>query len=195
VATVVDVKDLPRTLIDALGALGYKKTNICVRAAKTYRLQQAGFAGQRAFVCAVNLEDGRKETVYGSWGGANMFNRANLVDLDKEERPVPMNGAIIEGSEGNGVRASITVRPETLTPLLPERPDLSKEEWSALNIVGGIKGGYRREEFFRAGLGDYGPENPVVASLVQKGLVKVNKRGAVSVTTDGAAMRVERMGW
>jgi len=59
----------------------------------------------------------------------------------------------------------------------------------ALSIIGGIKGGYRREYFERNNLGDYSPENPLVISLAKLGLINVMRNGAMKITTKGQNVR------
>ena len=105
---------------------------------------------------------------------------------------LPPNVCLVQGGTFCGKPASIRihVRPENLEPLLPAPgPELSDAARKALNIIGGIKGGYRRDEFSRANLGPYAADNPVVAELELAGLVKVNKAGAISITTAGKNAR------
>ena len=52
-----------------------------------------------------------------------------------------------------------------------------------------MRGGYRADEFARAGLGKYGADNPLVVELAAAGLVSINKAGAVAVTTAGRNAR------
>lgn len=80
------------------------------------------------------------------------------------------------------------VHPDNLVPMLPAHSggQLTDDERKALNCVASIKGGqYRVEEWARRGLGKYGPAHPLIESLRAKGLVTVNKAGAVAVTIEG----------
>ena len=43
-----------------------------------------------------------------------------------------------------------------------------------MSIIDMNKSSYRQDVFERAGLGDYGPDNDIIRSLVQKGLAKVS---------------------
>jgi hypothetical protein len=189
----IETKQLPRSLQAALVGVGYGRRDIALRARDSYCLQQGSGKGGRAFVVAVNITTGQRQATHGSWGGANMFNPQNHVDLDTTKRPLPPGFAIIEGSEGGGrpVYATISVHPDNLAKLLPAAPsvELSKQDKNALNIIGGIKSGYRANEFSRAGLGPYGPDNPHVVKLVELGFLKVNRAGAISITTAGRNAR------
>ena len=110
-----------------------------------------------------------------------------------ELRELPPNTCLVQGgiSLGEPARYRVLFRSENLVKLLPkpDKPGLSDSATSALNIIWGIKGGYRQSEFDRAGLGNYSAENPHVAELVNAGYVKVNKNGAMRVTTDGRNAR------
>jgi hypothetical protein len=49
----------------------------------------------------MNLENGKHEITYGSWGGSNPY-ETKAVDHDSKKRKIPRNGVIILGSEGGG---------------------------------------------------------------------------------------------
>ena len=108
---------------------------------------------------------------------------------DLELRELPPGTCLVSGGVFRGKPASLTLhfRPENLAALLPA-PDvavLTPEARSALRIIDSIRGGCRDDEFRRAGLGRYSADNPAVGELVRAGMVKVNKAGAVAVTTEG----------
>lgn len=73
--------------------------------------------------------------------------------------------------------------------LLPAKIELTDLEKKALDIIGGIKSGYRPAEFAGAGLGTYGPQNPTVLSLKAKGLCSVSGGKAVALTVEGRNAR------
>jgi hypothetical protein len=178
----IRTKELPITLQDALRTLGYHKTDIEVEALETVSPHDAGGQGRRGFFAAVELSTGEINVTRGSWGGANMFNPRNRVDLDQGEYPIPENTAAIQGSGGyGGTWATVYVRPTSLAGLLPEPASLTEEERQALYCHISIKGGtYRRDELRTRGVTER-----TLLDLVEKGLLKQNKAGARSVTTEG----------
>lgn len=100
---------------------------------------------------------------------------------------LPPNTALVCGGTFLGKSATVRVllRSDNLTAMLPAPAELSGDEPSALRIIGSIRGGARQDEFSRAGIGSYGAGHPAILSLAEKRLVKVNKAGAVSITTEG----------
>jgi len=181
--THVAVKALPPSLRSALESVGYGRADIGVSPAERYTMANGGDAGCRAFTMCVDLATGRREIAWGSWGGANMFNPSNHVDLDTTPRAIPEGCAIISGQEGGGrpVWASIRVNPSSLAPLLPAVASVSDKERAILRTVRGYKGGdYRRTELARIGATDAD-----MRALADRGLLKINRAGAVSITTEG----------
>ena len=87
---------------------------------------------------------------------------------------------------GHGSYATITVRPEALPKLLPEDTGktLSENQIVALNLFVQIRGGVRREYARQNGL-RYAANDPVFESLIDLGLIKANKAGAMKITTAG----------
>ena len=89
---------------------------------------------------------------------------------------------------GKDMGIKILVHPDNLRKLLSDdRPQLSEGESRALAVVRSIKGSHhRRDEWDRRSLpGSYGAENSLIRSLADKGLVTVNRAGAVAVTLAG----------
>lgn len=192
----VHVRDLPTSLARVLRDVGYNRRDIEVTSATTYSAAGAGGDGYRDFVAPVNLATGQYNILWGSWGGANAFNPHNQVDQDTSIRPMPVNGAVVKGWKGGGrpTYAEILVHPDNLTKLLPsaeENVELSPKELAALNIIGGIKSSYRKDEFRNNGLGPYTPNNPYLQSLASKGLVKVTGTG-VQITLAGKNVRLQQ---
>jgi hypothetical protein len=180
------VKELPQSLQRALASLGYCKSDVSVTGVETTSLHSLGGDGYRSYACIVNLSTGRFETTLGSWGGPNMFAPTNPVDMDRNSYVIPADGAVILGHEGGNqpVSASIYVAPATLAPMLPTGPTLTEVEQSAINIVGSTISSYRKEAFARAHV-----TPAVLDGLVSKGLLKRNKAGAISITTEGKNAR------
>lgn len=178
------VKDLPAPVIRALESVGYGRKDIRVEASTTVELSGSGGNGYQAFVTLVNLATGAHETRWGSWGGANMFNRDNPVDNDHGRYELPANGVAVRGSRGGGhpVYATLLVPASMVDRMLPAPgADLTETEREALSIFKGYKGGaYRRDALNRANVT---PE--IIDGLVSKGLLSRNRAGATAITTDG----------
>jgi hypothetical protein len=82
------------------------------------------------------------------------------------------------------------IHPDNLSKLLPAPAELPNDQRAVLEVICSIKGGqYRRDEFDRAGLGEYSAEHPGIVALASAGLVKINRAGAVSVTVAGRNAR------
>ena len=190
----VKVSELPASLQSALKSVKYGGKDVSVESAETWDAGYAGGQGQKGFCIAVNLHNGEKQITWGSWGGANMFNPTNAVDLDRTPKPMVEGLAIIHGAIGYPrTYAWISIHPDNAQKLLPETTDngLSRFERAALSLISGIKSSYRAQEWTRGGYkqpalpGKYSPDNPLILSLVEKGLLKMNKARAISVTTAG----------
>lgn len=185
-AEYATIKSLPDSLRDTLKALDYGRGDIEIRTAESVTMSDSGWAGRRAFAALVNLVTGQRQTIRGSWGGQNMFDRSNPVDNDSNAYPIPPNGAIITGSHGptstGGTIAVIHLPASMRANVLPAPSEaLTQAERDALYCHHVIVGGaYRRDELRRRNV-------PVetVDSLVTRGLLKRNKVGATSITTDG----------
>lgn len=178
----VQVKQLPDSLRDALRAVGYARADIGLRAKASTTLNDYGADGRQAFVVVVNLKTREYKISRGSWGGPNAYCLNNAVDLDQTEYPIPLDGAVIKGSRGNSVYATIYVHPDALAPLLPApSSDVSDKEKAILYAYNSLKSGpYRQEELRRVDA-----SQSDVDALIAKGLLKRNAAGSVSITTDG----------
>ena len=104
---------------------------------------------------------------------------------------LPENAALVQGGVCLGKPAKVTVflRSDNMVKMIAHKPELTDPERKALEVIGSIRGGVRGEYFRDAGLGEYGAANPVIASLVVKGLAKANKAGAVQLTIEGRNAR------
>ena len=185
--TYVNTKDLPPVVRKALAAVGYGRETIEMKPRETFTLQYMADDGARGFNVLINLATEQFDLTWGSWGGPNMFAHANLTDRDDTARPLPDGIIHLQGQAGGrGCFAHLRVNPKTLAPLLPAAPtvDLTEKEHKALRAVATLTSAGRKDEFSREGLGVYGPTNPLIAGLAEKGLVKVGKVG-VSITLEG----------
>jgi hypothetical protein len=180
----VEVKSLTPAVQSALKAVSYGSRDIQVITTDKVSPSVAGGDGQRGFVIVINLTTGKREHVTGSWGGANMFNPTNVVDLDTGQYVIPTDGVVIKGTTGYP-RTFATLYTTATGNLLPaatgDVETLTDVELQALYCHKSIKGGqYRREEMTRRGVGP-----STVDSLVDRGYLKRNRAGAVSITTKG----------
>jgi hypothetical protein len=180
----VEVKTLVPAVQSALKSVRYGGRDIQVITADKVSPLVAGGDGQRGFVTIINLDTGKSESRRGSWGGANMFNPDNAVDLDREQFTIPANGVVIKGTTGYP-RTFATLYTTATGNLLPAGTDdtevLTDEELQALYCHYSIKGGqYRRDELSRRHV-----MASTVDSLVDRGYLKRNRAGAVSITTKG----------
>ncbi len=183
----IKTSELPEVITLALSKIAYNKKDIDIQESTTFRCQDSSGNGYRAFMVIVNLTTKESQTTYGSWGGANMFNPRNHVDLDDTLRTIPEDCIIIHGTQGGSkpVSAYINVRPENMVKFITEKAELSLLEKKAISIICSYKPSYRANEFFRQGLGSYNADGAVVSELIKKGLVKVTASGALSITTEG----------
>lgn len=180
----IAVKELPTTLIGALGSVGYGRSDIEIITQSSVSSDNSAYGdGYRGYVLWVNILTGEQKRFDGSYGGSNMFSQTVADDSD-QEIPLPINAAIIKGQIGGNhpVSAIIFVGPETLAKLIPEKDgDLTDRQKTILHCVNTVRGGkYRLDEFRR---GRVTPEE--ITALVEKGYLKQNKAGAISITTEG----------
>ena len=96
----IECKKLPGALKCALASVRYFGADISVKAAETVSPFMGGGKGYRGFFVAVDLSTGERKITWGSWGGANMFNPGNRVDLDTDEYEMRPGFAVIKGTEG-----------------------------------------------------------------------------------------------
>jgi hypothetical protein len=188
----VAVKNLPSSLQSALAGIGFHKPDISVESVRGYYLSGAPDNGTRNIVAAVNLTTSAYKIEMGSWGGGNPFERKQ-VDLDGTVRRIPMKFAIIKGTNQGSktISARILINPEDIQQVLPEKTEteISEKEKIAINIIGGIKSGYRADLFSRHGLGPYKPENPIIQSMLAKQWIKIG--AGVQITTLGKNIRLQ----
>jgi hypothetical protein len=206
----VRVTDLPVTLRDALASLGYARGDVAVTAAETVELSSAGASGRQSFACVINLATGARKTLAGSWGGPNPWSHANVIDAINVDTSytIPPDGAVILGSRGESVYATIHVAPATLAPMLPKAPELTEFDQQVLAAFRGLTSAGRKNEFERwesdacygrkpGSMDSYGEYTPArgrafraelsatIDRLVSAGLLKRNAAGSVQITTDG----------
>lgn len=179
-------KDLPKSIIRALESVSYNRKDIHVRIRDEESLGCGGGNGYRAFAIVVNLSDGQYETLWGSWGGANIFNPTNRVDMDAQSRKLGENVAVIKGHIGGDkpTYATVTIGNKNIVPCLPAAPELSLRDKQILYCFCYLKSGpYRKSELasIRANEGE-------IDSLVSRGFLKKDGRGIQSTVSGKNAM-------
>lgn len=186
----VRVNELPIGVKKALKEVKYNRRDISVEKGTTYypSMAMSYGGGYRGYLLIVDVLQGVKKAMKGSWGGPNPWEKSP-VDMDDTKYSIPNGCVVVYGNEGHRVSATIVAPPEMLEEFEDEEgPDLTDKEKKALDVIGSIKSSYRREEFRREGLGMYEPKNLIIQSLADKGLVKVTKVG-ISITTEGRNAR------
>jgi hypothetical protein len=80
-----------------------------------------------------------------------------------------------------------------MAPLLPAKVDLTERQLAILTIINGLKSSARAEYYTRLAGG--GPTAAEFGALEGLGMVKINKVGSVSITTDGKNACAGRRVW
>jgi len=180
----VSLDALPGIVRSTLKSFGYSRADIQISASEEYSPRSISGRGRRAFCACIDITTGLVESKVGSWGGANMFNPGNQIDLDPNSYPIPPNCVVVNGSSGDKTFASVLVHPAMLPALLPGTDDeLTDNDKAFLYILRTLKSSYRKESASRAGVP--WPSAERLDFLQSKGLVKVNKAGSIRITTDG----------
>lgn len=176
----VPVIVLPGSVQNALRSVGYAKSDIKVSAVETVSMFDAGSNGMRGFFTLINMGSGEFSTTYGSWGGANAF-ESNPVDRNEQNHALPANFAAIKGASGSpGTFAQVYVHPSNVAAMLPKVAEVSQREKDILDAFKSLTSAGRKDSFARGKV-----KAPELATLVQRGLLKANKAGAMSITTEG----------
>jgi hypothetical protein len=177
-------KDLPESIRAVLASLGYGKKDIRIEVSETVVVGQGGGDGRRSFYAIVALDGSvPPKQEYGSWGGANPF-ETRRVDHDQTPHPIQSGFAVITGSSGVNVYATIHVHPSNIAPLLPVKVELNDRLRAVLKAFKELTSAGRKNEWEI-----YNPSSkPTEAELdelVNRKLLKRNKAGAMSITTEG----------
>jgi hypothetical protein len=188
----IKVSQLPNIIQEALRNKSYFRKDISVKTATRVSPHVSGNKGVRGYVVVCDLTINQIViNTLGSWGGASMFNPTNQVDLNTNYYDLSPEKVVIKGTVGWHNYACLTVHPDAMPRLLPDKPiELTQWEQAAIDIICGIKGGqYRREEFSRRGLGAYDYTRTEIRALKDKGLITISKNGAITITTAGRNAR------
>ena len=179
----IKISEIPDSIRRGLDSVDYKRKDIEVHVVDKVSLGYSSGDGRRAFSVVGNIDTGMFKTVFGSWGGANMFTRTLVDDCDQEFE-IPVNGYVITGCTGgygHGSYATLHVSSGCVNKaLLPDICNLSDIEVKVLACVRALRGDYRKVAIRRSGGSD-----EVVQGLVRLGYLNCNKAGSLSLTTKG----------
>jgi hypothetical protein len=113
---IISTESLPSGIRTALLAVGFKSREVAIEAREQTTISSCGGKGTRGY--AIVLPDhsvcpmGRALVQYGSWGGPNPFERGNPIDdLRAAPTPIPVGSAIITGTAGDRVSATVHLHP------------------------------------------------------------------------------------
>ena len=190
----IQVKTLPEQIQQLLALIGYMKKDILLETQEKVSAFSASSNGCRSFLAIINMFTNEHTIEYGSWGGSNMFNPENRVDNNVREYVIPPNFVIVKGEEGGGdpTRAKIIIRPDMMIPFLPAKKELNPRLQWIIDVLIGYTSAGRKAQF-----NEYGKVPPMEQEWVELetlGLIKRDKRGAVSLTTEGKNARLHRSG-
>ncbi len=195
-----DVKSLPPQIQKMLKSIGFNGQRVDIKTAEEVSPFNAGWEGRQALFVIFDLASGKVVTQkIGSFGGANMFNRDNQVDNDRNYYKIPDGAGVFEGYVG-ATFGSITINPRNMNAgLLPSTAggeELTREQLVFLHAAGLVSSYKKKQindqlgntymytidrnknkyEITKKGL-------EVWKSLVDKGLIKSMTQ--MSRTTDG----------
>jgi hypothetical protein len=130
--------------------------------------------GSQGFLILINLQNNDVKTILGSFGGSNMFNMNNSVDLDKSMYSIPENGVVIKGSRyGGPTYAYLLINPNNMANFLPEFSELTPLEAKILHFIQ-----YKAKRGFKF-------KEEIIQPLIEKGYVTRSPKGLVRITIDG----------
>ena len=173
----VNVKELPEVLISMLKKVSYNKKDISIEVSEKVSVYCSGGDGRKGFALIVNMSTNEVKEMWGSWGGSNIFNQNNSVDLNTTAYLIPENVAVILGSIGESTYATISLSPKNILPCLQAPEELTIDEKQVLGIIKSYKPAYRKEYLVGKDL--------IIQSLVDRGYLSKNKAGSVQITTTG----------
>lgn len=176
------VKDLPETIQAALRSIGYHRQDITIEGRQDIDPGVVGGAGRKGFCMIVNMTTGEKKTLFGSWGGSNMFNSGNQVDNDRKSYDIPPNFCVIKGSIGDKTYASMYIRPSNMVMFLPAKVELEPRDRWLLYTFDALTSPGHKDEWRRR---NDPPSEDDLNRLASLGYLKRAKNGATSITTDG----------
>ena len=181
----VNVKGLPDHIKRACKLLGHNRESInCVRVNEVSKVYH-GNTGSRGVFSLVGIESGVLETVYGSWGGPNCL-VSSPVDEFEGNVKLPDGIVALKGSTGHLNLLTLYASESTMA-MLPQgqTEELTSIEKVVLYAHASLKGGKYRKEFYQRHRMTAAQLDLTLSSLAGKELIKINKAGASSITTNG----------
>ncbi len=181
----VNTNTLPNVVKRALESVKFFKGDIEVIHDNSVSPAISGGDGQRGFCILINLYADEFKTIVGSWGGANMFNQDNPVDLDNSDYPLCEGSVVIKGTTGypSTFARIYAHRDSSILPLDSGNSDITDKELFVLSCYVGLKSFARNDEMLRW-MTDT-EISQTVHKLIDSGHIKANKAGATQITTQG----------
>ncbi len=180
----VNTNTLPNVVKRAMESVKYFKSDIEVIHTNSVTPNIQGNDGQKGFCILIDLNTDKFQTLMGSWGGANMFNRDNVVDLDNTDYPLNEGMVVIKGTMGYpSTWARIYAHQGSSILPLPTNSDMTDKEMFVLSCYVGLKSFARNDEMLR-----WMTDTEItqtVTKLIESGHIKANKAGATQITTQG----------
>lgn len=173
------VKDLPPTVQGVLRSVHYAKADIRVEVEESVSAPHAYGKGHRGQIVMLELSTGRTQASVGSWGGDNPF-ESRPVDTGGESPLPPGYAALTSSLTGHW---TLHLNPQNVAALLPSAGgEVTAREGYLLGVFRLNTVGRKYEWERHRG---HGPTEGEIASLASRGFLKVNRAGAVSLTTEG----------
>ena len=175
----VDRKDSSIARIVAATFPGYSGTKISIATEDSYRPENYWSGGSRTYAMAYNLETGKAMPL--SEATANPMNGAAHTKVD-----IPANIAIVERVifRGKDLGIRIIVRPETVTPFLPQSSELTERHLKILATIRSYISSYRKEVFSRNNV-TQGEKDELTR------LSYLTKQGGLTISGKNAAQNIE----
>lgn len=183
----IKVSNLPDAIKNAVKSYIGLNTDIEVKSAAQIEINcDVTFQGNRALHVAIDCATGNKSETMGTWGGSTAFVQSSM---ERHTVDIPNNTAILSGETGYKTILRLYVNPSLLDSFsLPEAPEMSDELLCMLWNIKVHNTAGRKDCSEEYGLGEYNKHNPHVLALESKGLVKINKAGSISLTTQGKSL-------
>jgi len=175
----VPLNDLPTLIFEALKARGYNKKDIEVKAKNSVSISVGGWEGKRGYTDVINMRTRSIVQHTGSWGGPNIFSHRNKVDMSDSNIEITPDTVIIQGYSGYKPLASCYCHESWLSRFgSTATEETTEREKKVLGWFVSYKASYRKPWV------DAEPPE-LINGLVNRGLLKRNRAGALSITTAG----------
>lgn len=184
------LSELPECIQRELKNNDYHKKDICIDQTTSVSPVDYGGDGRKAYFMAIDLETGQRlplidsgrqvDILRGSWGGANMFNPSNRVDLDDGNYTIPDNAVVIKGHIGYKPYATLYIRPDNAPKFIRNDCVLNERQLEILACMRSYTSAYRKEVYEKMDVKD-----SEFQALADSGHIKISKNGAKHITTEG----------